>query len=46
VLKTAAAETWASGNMASIQSKRTEYFTDWMAKPESERPQLLRADGR
>jgi hypothetical protein len=45
VQKTAASENWASGNMASIQSKRTEYFKDWAAKLEFERPQLLAEDG-
>jgi len=39
-------EYWASSNMGSIQSKRTEYYQDWMQKDASERPKLLPQDGK
>ena len=34
------------GNLASIQTKRNEYFNDWQSKPEAERPGLRLEDGR
>lgn len=37
---------WMSANLASIQTKRAEYFGDWQSKPESERPGLRPEDGR
>lgn len=46
VEKTDAAENWARGNMASIQSKRTEYYADWVKQPEPEKPHLSQDDGR
>ena len=46
VQKTAESENWAMSNMASIQSKRAEYYKEWADKPESERPQLLAEDGQ
>ena len=46
VEKTPASDNWALGNMASIQSKRTEYYADWLKKPVSERPHLLGEDGK
>ena len=39
-------ETWASSNMASIQSKREGYYAKWMSKDVSERPHLLPQDGK
>lgn len=45
VEKTAASENWALGNMASIESKRTEYYADWLATPEKERAHLAAQDG-
>ena len=46
VVKTEAAENWARGNMASIQSKRTDYYPDWVKQPETEKPHLSQDDGR
>jgi hypothetical protein len=46
VEKTNASENWARGNMASIESKRAEYYPDWMNRPELERPHLSQDDGR
>lgn len=46
VEKTDAAENWARGNMASIESKRTEYYADWVKQPEPERPHLSQDDGK
>jgi len=46
VEKNADSESWASGAMVSIQSKRTEYYPDWMKQPEAERPRLLPEDGK
>ncbi len=46
VEKIAASDAWASGNMVSIQSKRTEYYADWIKRPEAERPHLRPEDGR
>lgn len=43
---TDAADQWARSNMAGIESKRTEYYPDWVRKPESERPHLAQGDGR
>jgi hypothetical protein len=39
-------EAWMTGNLASIQTKRNEYFNDWQNKPEAERPGLRQEDGR
>jgi len=38
-------ESWVNSNMSSIQSKRLEYYKDWMDKDENERPKLLPQDG-
>lgn len=46
VEKNAASESWASGAMVSVQSKRTEYYADWIKQPEAERPHLRPEDGR
>jgi len=46
VEKTPASEGWALGNMASIQSKRVEYYPEWLEKPEGERPHLKPDDGK
>jgi hypothetical protein len=46
VEKTPASDSWALGNMGSIQSKRAEYYPEWSQKPETERPHLLPEDGR
>src|SRR5262245_27980378 len=37
---------WMQENMASIHSKRTEYYKDWQEKPAEERLRLLAEDGR
>nr|WP_287410779.1 hypothetical protein [Pseudodesulfovibrio sp.] len=39
------AELWAKENALDIQNKRTEYYKDWMEKPEIERPLLRSTDG-
>lgn len=46
VEKNAASDAWASGNMVSIQSKRNEYYPDWIKQAEAERPRLLPEDGK
>lgn len=46
VEKTAESDAWASGNIASIQSKRTEYYPDWIKQAEANRPRLLPEDGK
>lgn len=46
VAKTAESDAWAAENMMSIRQKRSEYYADWMKKPEAERPRLLAEDGR
>lgn len=46
VEKNAASVNWARGSMASVESKRTEYYPGWMKQPEPERPHLLQGDGR
>jgi hypothetical protein len=46
VEKTDASENWARDNMASIESKRAEYYPDWVKQPEPERPNLSQGDGR
>jgi len=44
--KTEDSENWARGNMASIQSKRAEYYPDWVKQPNAEKPHLSQQDGR
>ena len=46
VEKTPASDNWALGNMGSIESKRAEYYPEWLQKPETERPHLLPEDGK
>lgn len=46
VEKSADSEKWALDNMASIQSKRAEYYVDWLKDTESNRPQLHPEDGK
>lgn len=46
VEKTPASENWAMGNMASIQSKRADYYPDWQEKPAAGKPNLLAEDGK
>lgn len=46
VEKAPESDAWASDNMADIQSKQKEYYTDWMKKEASERPKLLPKDGK
>ncbi len=46
VRKSAESENWASSNMADIQSKRHEYYADWMSKGPNERPNLYPQDGK
>lgn len=43
---TPASTSWAQGNMDSIQSKRVEYYADWLKTPEGERPVLRPEDGK
>ena len=45
VEKNADSESWASGAMVSIQSKRTEYYADWIKQADAERPHLRPEDG-
>lgn len=37
---------WFRENLPSINAKRTEYYAEWLKKPESERPHLRAEDGR
>jgi hypothetical protein len=46
VEKTPESDSWALSNMGSIQSKRAEYYPEWLKKPELERPHLFQEDGR
>lgn len=46
VEKTAASDNWALGNMASIESKRAEYYAEWLEMPAAERPHLASEDGK
>ncbi len=46
VEKNVASENWARGNMASVESKRAEYYPGWVKQPEPEKPHLLQGDGR
>jgi hypothetical protein len=46
VEKTADSNNWALGHMDSIQSKRAEYYPDWLKMPEVERPHLFPEDGK
>ncbi len=46
VEKTAATDAWASGNIASVQSKRAEYYPGWIKQAEADRPHLRPEDGK
>jgi hypothetical protein len=46
VEKSAESDAWAVANMPSIQSKRTEYYRDWIKQEEAKKPRLLPEDGR
>jgi hypothetical protein len=46
VEKTAESESWAAGAMMSVQSKRTEYYADWIKQADAERPHLRPEDGK
>jgi hypothetical protein len=46
VMKTAATDEWFAANRSSIQSKRSEYYADWLKTPENERALLRAEDGR
>ena len=46
VVKLPEADQWARANMASIRSKQARYYQKWMTKHESQRPRLLKEDGR
>ena len=46
VAKGPESDAWAASNMMSIRQKRTEYYADWMKKPDAERPQLRPEDGK
>ncbi len=39
-------KSWLSENMSSIQSKRTEYYQDWLKRPAGERSRLFAIDGK
>lgn len=39
-------QAWMADNLNSIQSKRAEYYKDWLQKPAEERLQLRPEDGR
>jgi hypothetical protein len=45
-MKSAATDEWFAANRSSIQSKRSEYYADWMKTPENERALLRADDGR
>ena len=46
VIKTPESDQWARDNMPSIREKQEKYYEKWMSKDASERPRLLREDGR
>ena len=46
VAKTAATEEWFAANRDAVQSRRGDYFVDWMKAPEHERAILRADDGR
>jgi len=46
VVKTPESDQWARDNMPSILSKQKKYYQKWMSKEASERPRLLKEDGR
>ncbi len=46
VVKSPSAEAWLGQNLASVQSKRLDYYPDWASKPAAEKPRLSSADGR
>jgi hypothetical protein len=46
VEKTPDSDSWVLSNMSSLQSKRSEYYPEWLKKPETERPNLFQEDGR
>jgi hypothetical protein len=46
VVKILEADQWARENMPSILAKQKKYYKAWMSKDASERPRLLREDGR
>ena len=46
VEKTHESDGWALSNMANVQSKRVEYYLEWLKKPEGERPHLNPDDGK
>jgi hypothetical protein len=46
VVKIPEADQWAQENMPSILAKQEKYYKAWMSKDASERPRLLREDGR
>lgn len=46
VRKTAATDEWFVANRSSVQSKRSQYYSDWLKTPENERPALRADDGR
>ena len=43
---TVASTNWALSNMNSIQSKRAEYYEEWLKITEGERPHLSSEDGK
>jgi hypothetical protein len=46
VAKNQDTEAWFAGTRSEIESKRSEYYSKWASKPESERARLLRDYGR
>jgi hypothetical protein len=45
VENTPASNAWARDNIADVKSKQTRYYSEWMKKPEAERPRLAASDG-
>jgi len=46
VMKTPESDQWARDNMESILAKQKKYYEKWVSKDASERPRLLKEDGR
>lgn len=46
VVNTPESAQWAKDNLPSILSKQEKYYEKWMSKDASERPRLLKEDGR
>jgi len=46
VEKSPESEDWMRDNMEDIESKRAEYYPEWMQKDEADRPHLMPEDGK